>query len=99
MNTPNGASRPRALGVDSDVLGAVVDEVAGDRDEIRRQRVRRAHDAVEKATRRVRPDVQVGELRDAEPVEARGRSGTSTSTSADDEPPRADVAEHEEHRP
>src|SRR5262249_16949570 len=56
------------IGVDRDIFGTVVDEVARDGDQVGRERVRGADDSCYEATRRVRSDVEVRELRDLEAV-------------------------------
>ena len=61
--------RPQRLRVRRHIFGAVIHEIARDGDEIGGQRTRRLHDATKKPARRVRADVQVGKLRDAQPVE------------------------------
>ena len=52
-----------------DVFGAVVDQVTGDGNQIRRDIARCVNDAPKKAARCVRPDVQVGELGNPQPLE------------------------------
>ena len=75
------------LGVCADVLGAIVDEIARDGDEIGLERLRGAHDAPEKASRRVWADVQVGELNDAQAVEAFRQVRQPEFNLSRDEPP------------
>ena len=58
-----------------DILGTIVDEVAGHGDQIRVERAGRLDDAIEEPPRRVRAHVQVGKLHDAQPVELRAEPG------------------------
>src|SRR6185503_9993508 len=84
--------RADGAGVDGDVLGAVIDQVAGDRDEIRRERARRRDDAVDESLRRVRSDVQIRQLCDAKSIEALGKSGDVDVHVTHDETPRAEIS-------
>ena len=84
--------RSHDIGISIGVLRVIIDQVAGDGDELGLERLDGGDDAREPGGRELRPDVQVGELHDAGTIEARRKVRDLRGDVAYDQLARTDVA-------
>jgi hypothetical protein len=98
VHAERGLESAERARVGRDVLGAIVDQVACDGDEIGGQRARGVDDATEEAAGGVRSDVKVRQLGDAQPVELGAQARHLGVDVADGETSRAEIAREEDNR-
>jgi len=67
-HTERRGERAEVLCVDGDVFRAIINQIAGDRNDVCVECANRAHDALEKRARTLRANVQVGQLHNAQAI-------------------------------